>query len=70
MGNKGTEKMGEGGGRTHKTHTRAPFEECQEFVYQTCPVRDERGTDDKLCGDENEVCVQNKLLLIYSGKED
>ena len=58
MGNKGTEKMG-GGGRTltQDTHARAPFEECQEFVYQTCPVRDEKGggrTDDKLCGDENE----------------
>ena len=33
---------GEAEGRTHKTHTRAR-EECQEFVYQTCPVRDERG---------------------------
>ena len=43
MGNKGTEKIGGGGGRTHKTHTRVRREECQEFVYQTCPVRDERG---------------------------
>ena len=35
----------EGRQDTQDTHTRAPFEECQEFVYQTCPVRDERGAE-------------------------
>ena len=44
--------MGEGRrreGDTYRTQDkRTRREECQEFVYQTCPVRE--GRADKLCG--------------------
>ena len=57
MGNKGTEKMGRGG-RTHKTHTRVRrLRNAKNLCIKLVPFGmrgEERGTDDKLCGDENE----------------